>query len=279
MLSWKIIPALFLLLLPNLAIAANAKLILFPTRIIMDANERYASVQVKNTGDATGEYTIEAVDMRMDETGIVRPLKEGETEPFSAKDILRFSPRSMTLAPDQAQSVRLILKKGSNLQVGEYRTHLRVRTINNNVEKDKQENTANNQSENTRISVGMNTTMSIPIIVRKGETHYESRLLNPQLTKSAEGKSQLMVDIQHSGNRSSMGDLTVTYYPNNSKEKYILQVLAGIPVYRGVLTRPVKIPLNAPDGISLNTGKLHIAYSAQTEEDHRLLAETTYQIR
>jgi len=231
----------------------------------MDKGDRFATVSIKNTGDASGQYTIETVDMMMEETGNIREANPDEPVEFSAKEMVRVSPRSMTLAPGEFQNIRVLVRKPAGLADGEYRTHIKVRMLNDNVEASEAD-----AATQKGIQVKTNLVLVIPAIIRHGETSYTvkltgAKLVNDPLTKSV----SVQLYINRDGNRSSMGDLRVSQ-ASDGKEIEI-GTLAGVPVYRPNARRMVSVPLNAPPA----SGKIKISYSKQEKEGGGVLAETS----
>src|ERR1017187_6387753 len=93
----------------------TAEITMLPTRIVMEKDDRFATVTVKNTGQATGNFTTELVDMQMKEEGMVVPVDAGQTDPYSAIPYVHLAPRSFTLKPGEDQNVRLLLRKPESL--------------------------------------------------------------------------------------------------------------------------------------------------------------------
>jgi P pilus assembly chaperone PapD len=111
-------------LLLALSWPAQAELMLHPTRIVFDKNQRAAQVELINNGSKPASYRISLVNRRMTDAGQFEPADTpGEGEHF-ADGMLRYSPRQVTLQPGTAQTVRIMLRKPADLAEGEYRSHL-----------------------------------------------------------------------------------------------------------------------------------------------------------
>jgi P pilus assembly chaperone PapD len=124
----------FSLLLPHAAHANRAEVMLLPPRVVMENNDRYSTIVIRNIGNATGDFTVGLQDMKMLETGMIMPLDPGETPQYSAIPYIHITPKSMTLKPGETQNVRLMLRVPENLEPGEYRTHVKVRLVNDNTD-------------------------------------------------------------------------------------------------------------------------------------------------
>jgi len=258
--------------LPSQA-ADKAEIMLMPTRVVMAANEKAATVQLKNTGNATGQFSVSLVDMEMKEDGNVVILDPDVAAPFSATPYLHLSPKSITVKPQQSQTIRILQKRNARkAEPGEYRSHLRVKMENDNVEGT--EAAANNPLADTVISVKANLVLIIPVIFRVGETSYSMNIEEPILQYDANGQPAVNMYLAREGNRSAMGDFSISYKPSKGKEK-LLTFFPGVPVYRPTLRRFISVPLDVPEGLFLKNGSLEISYSSQEQEGGTILAHTS----
>lgn len=248
------------------ASAKRAELILFPTRIIMEGSQRTATVTLKNSGDATGQFTVDTLDMIMPEDGVVHEAQQDEAVEFSAKGMTRVSPRSMSLAPGESQVVRILVRQPDELADGEYRTHLRVKMVNDNADVDTGEN--NNER---KVEIHANLALVIPIIVRQGQTSFQAALTDAKLITNGTSQS-VQLYLNREGNQSSMGDLKVMQ--NTGGGETLIGELNGVPVYRPTKRRLVNIPLGKP----ASAGTIKVLYNKQTDNGGTpgALAETTF---
>ena|SRR5579871_4561223 len=264
----------FSLLLPSAAHANRAEVMILPVRVVMENNDRYETVVVKNVGDATGDFRVGLQDMKMLGNGMVVPLDPGESPQYSAMPYLHVTPKSMTLKPGQTQTVRLMLRVPENLEPGEYRTHAFVRLVNDNT--DAQVNTA---GKDAVITVKANVVIIIPVIVRHGATVMSIGIADARLSHDAKGTPSVDMYLTREGNRSSMGDISVTYVPQGGAPQLIKE-FRGVSVYRPTARRFLSVPLDeTPKGIALAHGSLDIVYSAQEKEGGKKLAETRLSLR
>jgi hypothetical protein len=248
----------------------RAEVMLLPTRVVMENKDRYATVVIKNVGNATGNFSVELMNMEMQESGMVTPAPEGAAIPYSAIPYVRVAPRSMTLKAGETQNVRLMLRLPEDLENGEYRAHLRVRIDNDNVD------AAGEPVKNKDIAIAVkaNLVLIIPVIFRHGETNYTMKIDSPKISHDANGKPLLEMYLVREGNRSSMGDVSIDYVAPEGKSQ-LITFFPGVPVYRPTPRRFISIPLDVPKGLSLSNGSLHITYAAQEKEGGKMLAEKT----
>jgi len=256
------------LLLPHAAHAKRAEVMMLPPRVVMENNDRYATIVIRNIGDATGDFTVGLQDMKMLETGMIVPLDLGEAPQYSAFPYLHITPKSMTLKPGQTQTVRLMLRVPENLEPGEYRTHVNVRLINDNTDAP-----ANQAGKDAVIAVKANLSIIIPVIVRHGATTLSMGITDARLSRDAKGLPSVDMYLTREGNRSSMGDISVTCSEAGGPPQ-IIKVYAGVAVYRPTSRRFVSVPLDeTPKGVNLSQCKFGIVYSAQAKEGGKKLAE------
>src|SRR5690606_39210727 len=76
------------------------------------------------SGIESTTYRLALVNRRMSETGGFTDIDQPLPGEQFADEMLRFSPRQVTLAPGASQTVRIMVRKPSNLAEGEYRSHL-----------------------------------------------------------------------------------------------------------------------------------------------------------
>ena len=119
-----ILRVVLLLWLVAAASSVWADLSIFPTRIVLEKNQRAAQVELMNNGTEPETYRINLVNRRMGESGeFIEIEKPGEGELF-ADPLLRYSPRQVQILPGSSQIVRILVRKPAELLVGEYRSHL-----------------------------------------------------------------------------------------------------------------------------------------------------------
>jgi len=262
--------AIGLLLSPSLSFAESAELLLAPTRIVLDESNKYGRVTVRNNGDGVGRYKIEIVDTIMTENGGITIRKDGLKNKDSAMDFISLSPRSMTLQPDDNQTVRLLVKKIKDLPDGEYRTHLQVRMT----ETDLDLKTGKATKRGAGVVLRPKMTTVIPLILRKGDTSFKISLDEAKLVMGGDSKNpvpQIKTSFSFSGNRSVLGDIKVVHVAPNGTETQLI-FFRGIAIYRNVNKRTQTVSLKVPKGVNIHSGKLLVSYMSQEREGSQVLA-------
>lgn len=267
--------ALALLLLGSAP--ASAQLMVHPTRIVLEQNQRSAQLEIINNSDEPGIYRISLVNRRMDEDGRFSAVDTPLAGEQFADGMLRYSPRRVALAPGASQLVRLMVRRPADLATGEYRSHLLF---------DKQPDPAARPAPATPAAsgaIGVSLTalvgVSIPVIVRQGATSATVSLGNLALSSGSAGRpAVLSLDMQRAGNQSVHGDLTVSFAPVRGAPQVIGRA-GGVAVYASNMLRRVKLKLDLPAGLMLANGTLSVTYREPAERGARLLAEASLSLR
>jgi len=260
---------LFAFLAPQ-AHAGNAGLLLSPTRVVLENGSRYIAVTVRNTGDATGRYKIDIIDAAMNEAGGIKLQEDGTREPFSAADLLSYSPSNLTLKPNESQVVRLLVKNKESLPDGEYRSHMLVKMTESDLDESGQSTVTG-----TGIAIKAKISTVIPVIVRRGETSYAVSISDARLVSGGgNGKDapEVKIELAFSGNRSVLGDVKLTHISADGKETQVA-FMRGIAIYRDVAKRTQTLPMNVPEGLDVHSGHIRINFLSQEDEGGHVLAE------
>lgn len=257
--------------------SVSAQLMVHPTRIVLDKNQRSAQLEIINNSDEPGIYRIALVNRRMDENGVFSAVETPIAGEQFADGMLRYSPRRVVIAPGASQLIRLMVRRPADLAAGEYRSHLLF---------DKQPNPGARPAPATVVAggeIGVSLTslvgVSIPVIVRQGETSATVSLGNLALTPAATGQpAVLSLDMRRSGNQSVYGDLTVSFAPTGGAAQVVGRA-GGVAVYTPNMLRRVKLKLEPPAGLMLTNGTLSVTYREPSARGGGLLAEASLSLR
>lgn len=251
-------------------------LVLAPTRLVLGPRDRAAEVNLFNRGTAPATYRIDVVDKRMTEEGALVDVPEGEADPLSAAQLLRYAPRQVTLGPGETQKVRLLVRRPAGLPEAEYRSHLLVRTL-----PEPGRLAAGAEAPGgLRVAVTALPAVSIPVIVRHGELGVRVEVSQVELCTlpDPQGRPKVRCRLTRQGGRSAYGDVAVTYVPPDGVGPQPLGLLRGVAVYAATAERTVEVPLQeVPEGLA--GGSLRVAYLAPVLEGGALLAEARAPLR
>src|SRR5450830_147421 len=261
------------------ATPASADLVLFPTRIVFDKNQRAAQLELINNGQESATYRISLVNRRMSETGEFSAVDSPLPGEQFADALLRYSPRQVVLAPGRGQTIRILLRKPADLPAGEYRSHLLfdlVPEVSAASSIDAQASKLGSGEVGVQVKALIG--VSIPVIVRHGETAANVTLAGLELLKPvADQPPILAVVLERSGNRSVYGDLGATFTPQGGAAQEVGKA-GGVAVYTPNPLRRVKLALKPPPGLVLARGTLRVTFRDRPEAGGKLLAETAIEL-
>lgn len=260
-LAWLLVPA---------GAEAAGQLMVHPTRIIFEGRERTAQIDVINNGTEEGTYRISLVRRRMTETGEFVSVETPQPGEQFSDEMIRFSPRQVTLPPGGGQIVRLQLRKPSDLEPGEYRSHLYFQAL-----PPTGPSRAHSGAQDVEIELTAIVSLSIPVIVRHGETSATVRFAHTRIgTEQADNEDLPAVEfeLQREGNRSVYGDLIVSFTPRGGRETVVGRA-NGVAVYVPNPVRRGRIPLRMPAGHSLANGRVEVTFVERPESGGRVLAD------
>ncbi len=249
-------------------------LLVAPTRVVLEGRTRSAELTLLNIGKQAATYRISFMHLRMQEDGDLKEIDQPQPGEAFADNLIRYSPRQVTLEPNVSQTIRLQVRKPENLAEGEYRSHLLFRAVPPegaapaNVVESEEKKPAGYSIRLTPIYG-----VSIPVIVRQGQTAVKVSLtdLSVKPPEKAGEPSVLEMKIRRDGNESVYGNLRVTFVPTKGSGQ-VVGILNGLAVYTPIPDRIVRIPLQAPPGVALARGRLRVQY-AKAETKGSLLAE------
>ena len=231
---------------------------IMPKRLVFDGFQRSQEINLANTGSDTAVYAISFINYKMTENGNFEQVEEPEEGQRFAENFLRYFPRRVTLAPNEAQTIRVQLTRTGNLEQGEYRSHMYFRAV--------EEQTALGEEETADsegISINIKTVfgISIPIIIRDGQSTTRVELNNVDLDTSRD-RPRLSLDINRFGNMSVYGNLNVVHISPQGRETDVGAV-KGVSVYTPNNTRKFSFELRNADGVDLDSGNLRVSYSEE----------------
>lgn len=197
---------------------ASANLLINPTRVSLAHGERSTDVILINTSEATTTYRLEWTEKRARQGGGYTNLTEQQAEAFpTASQMIRFSPRQVTLGPNERQTVRLAVRRPSDLAEGEYRSHLLFRALPPARDPDTPLPT---EAASTAINIVLN--FAIPVVVRHGQPDYSVDMSAAQIVfNPANQQGEVIVNLSRSGKHSVVGDIEAYWTPSGGSERLI----------------------------------------------------------
>lgn len=253
-------------------LSAAGDLLVAPTRIILDG-PRGAEVVLNNIGSETATYRVSLELKRMRADGSLEEIEPENATPGEQAmlDMLFYSPRRVTLPPNQPQTIRLGVRAPEGLPDGEYRAHLLFRAVRDPVPA--VQDPAAPAPSGVSISLTPIYGVTIPIIVRQGTLTATAAIANPRLESSG-SEHALRFDLSKQGNRSVYGEVIVER-PGVAEP---LMRARGIAIYAERDSRVVTLPLSAEQAQAMR-GPVVVRYIEDREVGGATIAEVRGELR
>jgi P pilus assembly chaperone PapD len=263
---------IMLILLPGLSqiIFAQGDLLVSPVRVVFEGNKQKEEISLVNIGNDTATYSVSFLQYNMTEDGNFVLIEKPEEGQMFADPYLRIFPRQVTLAPREAQVVRLQFRRKPGMASGEYRSHLYFRA-----EKEIKplgQDLSEKDPELMSVQITPIFGISIPVIIRTGEVKVVSTLSDLKIEFEQDTIANLKLVINRTGNISVYGDIIVEYIPAKGKPVEI-GLVRGVAVYTSTNKRNFSVRLNNTKDINLSTGKLRVRYTSPKDSPYVLYAE------
>ncbi|UFS71139.1 hypothetical protein LPW11_02855 [Geomonas sp. RF6] len=221
------IPALvgFLILFNAPISAAAPDLMIYPTRVVMSDKVKSAQVDIINTSQTQASYKIGLARKRMTESGEFKDVSDAEPDERFADDVVKYSPRQVTLLPGAGQTIRIMFKPSAEMADGEYRSHLVFAKVASGISQLPEPKEQDPKTLTMKITTNVN--ISIPVIVRHGQLEAEASIDPSSITLTALQPSQQQVNftLARKGTRSIYGEVALY----RGKEK--IAVMDNFAVY------------------------------------------------
>jgi hypothetical protein len=232
-------------------------LLVAPTRVILDGS-RGTEVVLNNIGSALATYRVSLELKRMTPQGGLDEIDEASANAAerAALEMISFSPRRVTLPPNQPQVIRIGVRAPEGLAPGEYRAHMLFRAIPDAVAA-----TERAVTPGSGLSVSLTPIygITIPIIVRIGDLGATASIGKAWVGTEDDQKT-VNFTMARTGDRSVYGDIEIT----RPGVKDPLFLARGIAIYPEVTGRQVSIPI--PDDLATALrGPIKIRYTEDRE--------------
>lgn len=258
---------------PFLDLNAQSDLLIYPKRLVFDGSKRAQELNLVNNGKDTARYVISVVQIRMKEDGSFENITQPDPGQNFADKNFRFFPRNVVLGPNETQTVKVQLVQFSSLAAGEYRSHLYFRSEQayNPLGEDK------HQTDSSTISIRLVPVygISIPIIIRSGESTTEIGLSDVGFQWKKDSLPLLHMNLNRSGNMSVYGDISVDHISADGKVTRV-GTMKGLAVYTPVATRSVRLPLDQKAGVDYNKGALHVVFTETSGKSEKVAQKQIY---
>lgn len=164
-----------------LSVRSYASLQVFPTKIKLSTRSKVATVTIRNKSTFKTTYKLSAVFYKQSFDGQMKRVEDPGVDGQSIIKFLRFSPRRVTLAPNDEQVVRFMVRKTAKLSSGDYRAHIRFEPIK------KEEESESGRDNLVMMKIDARIAINIPIIYSHGNIVGKVDLKNFSISKNKEG--------------------------------------------------------------------------------------------
>lgn len=249
------------------AVAGVGDLLVAPTRIVLNGS-RGAEIVLSNIGDEVATYRISVELRRMKEDGSLEDVPTANERETTARDMILYAPRRVTIAPNEPQTIRISARAPKGLPDGEYRAHLLFRAV-----PPPRPVTAPKEVKGIAFELIPIYGVTIPVVIRMGNLQAKVGIANVQLTSEG-GKPAVALDLTRAGDRSVFGDVRV--FKPGIKDPIAVQ--RGVAVYTEIGTRHVVIPVSA-DFAGSAAGPVTVDFVETSEHGPMSMAETKTVLR
>lgn len=250
-----------------------ADMMVSPTRILLDDKHRTATLVLRNSGAGPRSYRLSWEDKRMREQDGYVAIKEGESWP-SASNMVRHSPRQITVGPGENQTVRLSWRPPADLPPGEYRSHLLLQVI-PDISEPSAVLQGNVGEDGIGIRLFMQMSFSLPVVVRHQVPAPQVKLAKVAVEAADNsGQKTLAVTLERSGEASSFGSLIVEMQRDANSPVEIIGQQHELSVFHELDRRIVRVPLR--DVVIPAGAWIRVAYEGRQEYQGMLWAEQIF---
>jgi P pilus assembly chaperone PapD len=253
---------------PSPARAGIGDLLVAPTRIVLDGRKG-AEIILNNIGEEPATYRVSVEFRRMTEKGDLVDVTTPTDADKAAQDMIVYSPRKVTLAPHEPQSIRIAARAPQGLPDGEYRVHMLFRAI---PAPTPVVQASGEKPKGVQFQLTPVYGVTIPVIVRLGNLEASAGIANVQL-EHKDGSATVGIDLTRAGSRSVFGEVRVL----KAGVKDPVAIQKGVAVYTEVGRRHVSIPLS--DAYKSLTGPVTVEYIETFDDGSHLLAQTQAVLR
>jgi P pilus assembly chaperone PapD len=262
-----------LTIITSTQVMAQGNLLITPRRVVFEGAKRTQDLNLANTGADTAKYNVSIIQYRMREDGSFEEITEADPGQNFADKFLRFFPRTVTLAPNEAQVVKMQLIKTNELKPGEYRSHVYFRAV----PKQTALGTKEVQKDSTSIGVKLIPIfgITIPVIIKVGESTTKVNLTDMKMDLINDTTSRLQFAFNRTGNMSVYGDIQVDYISAQSVSTPVGTV-RGIAVYTPNSLRKFQMDLDKKAKVDYHSGSLKITYTSQSDTKPETLTQAVF---
>ncbi|MBU3016730.1 fimbria/pilus periplasmic chaperone [Paraglaciecola agarilytica] len=205
--------------------SANAELMVSPTRLVFNERDRAKELVLINSGNKQITYRLEWQEKKALVAGGYADIQKSEVVNFrTASQMMRFSPKQVSLKPGERQIIKLALRKPKGLKDDEYRSHLLLKALPPLKQAD--------SKAGMSITLNVQMSYSLPVSVRQGafdsNAKFENYAFQYDQSTNIGGVS---VRLSKSGKHASFGNILAYWAPNSDEPKKLIARVNAYSIY------------------------------------------------
>ena len=223
--------------------AAHAGLLISPLQVVIEGRERFTNIVLVNTSQHEATYRIqwEQFIQVQDKGGYVR---DEDADAMHLKDFAIFTPRQITLKPQEKQTVRVAVRRPADLPDGEYKSHLKFQIIDDGVTSNYDFPGSEPGENEFRVAARVLASHSIPVVYRVGEHDVNIAIMNPSFSLNPRsGKMLIELPVERSGLHGVIGVIEAYHTPHGGSEE-LISTLGNSSLYPEITRRLFKMVTN-----------------------------------
>lgn len=229
---------------------SEAVLFITPTRLVFEGRDRAATVTFLNQKSEPKTYRLFWRDKKQDRDGKFVNMVEGDDVPWSAQNLIRYSPRQVTVEPQESQVVRFALRKPKNLPEGEYRSHLVIEEQ----APPKIEGEEQIGGDSIGLLLHMLYSYTMPVLVVHGDQKVAVKIRDFDTYRSSGSEWIAEALLENTGGTSSLGIVRLEWVGPESTE--VLAEGGSVNIYLPQRERTLNLKYQRPN----TPGRLRLAY-------------------
>lgn len=235
---------------------AQANLLITPLQVVIGGRTNTAEVILVNTSQDINTYRLHWQQLdQVDIEGGYIPIDETTRETRTdLEDFAIFTPRQITLGPDEKQTISLTVRRPSNLAEGEYKSHLKFSIVPSLTVKKGTKQAAKNELVSAPI---VYTSYAIPILYRPNTYDAAFEISSPEFFINKDTSNiGIKTIISRYGSHGAVGLIEIFHRPTG-EEEIMIGTLGNASVFAEIKSRKFTIMTQEK---SIPPGQLRIVY-------------------
>ena len=275
----KLFIGIFALFMVGITSPLYANLLITPLQVVMEGRDRSTEITLVNPSENTNTYRLGWVQLKQVQGtgGYIKSTDEERAAETDLEDFAVFSPRQVTLKPDEKQVVRVGIRRPAELADGEYKSHLRFEIV---PELSIRKNTLKDPGDGKiQLGVKMMASYSIPIIYRSGDYDAQFDIGQPSFSVNPKNNRIIVnLPITRTGKHGAVGQINIFHKPNSGGEEKLIAQQGNANIFNDITRRDFNVMTTET---SLSPGTLRIQYikSEGRTNEYKLLNEKVFPVQ